>query len=236
MSSRNAAEIELGHLVHPSAGAHPGVVVIHDVWGLQDHTRDLAGRLADAGFAALALNLYRRETEVKIADPGRWIRALDDRQVIADVQAAVDLLAGHPAVGGKPVGVVGFCMGGTYAILAAAACRDLAAAVPFYGILSDAQGLLAPLAGETRKQNTPLSVAHALRCPTLAFFGEDDAFIPMADVRAFEAKLSGEHRVVVFPGAGHAFVNDTRPEMYRPEAARDAWAQMLAWLRQHLGR
>ena len=54
-------------------------------------------------------------------------------------------------------------------------------------------------------------------------------------MRAFEAKLSGEHRVVVYPGAGHAFLNDTRAEMFRPEAARDAWQQTLAWLRSHLG-
>ena len=235
MSSRNAAEIELGHFVHPRDGAHPGVVVIHDVWGLADHTRDVAGRLADAGFAVLAVNLYRRTPEPKISDPGRWIRALDDRQLLADVQAAIDFLAGHDATGGKPVGVVGFCMGGTYTILAAAACRDLAAAVPFYGMLSDAHGLLAPQPGETRKPNTPLGVAHALRCPTLAFFGEDDAFIPLADVRAFEAKLSDEHRVVVYPDAGHAFLNDTRADLYRPEAARDAWQQTLAWLRRHLG-
>lgn len=238
MSSRNAAELSLGHFVHPvdaDGGAHPGVVLIHDVWGLYDHYRDLAGRLADAGFAALAVNLYRREAEVKISDPGRWIRALDDRQVLADVQTAIDFLAGHEAVGGKRIGIVGFCMGGTYTILAAAACRGLAAAVPFYGMLSDAHGLLAPQPGEPSKPNTPLGVAHALRCPTLAFFGDEDAFIPLADVRAFEGKLSGEHRVVVVPGAGHAFFNDTRADLYRPEAARDAWEQTLAWLRRHLG-
>jgi carboxymethylenebutenolidase len=235
MSSRNAAELSLGHFVHPSEGVHPGIVVIHDVWGLQDHYRDVAGRFADAGFAALAVNLYRRDAELKISDPGRWIRALDDGRVLADVQAAIDFLGGHDAVGGKPVGVVGFCMGGMYAMLAAVSCRDLAAAVPFYGMLSDAHGLLAPQPGEPRKPNVPLDVAHSLRCPTLAFFGEDDAFIPLADVRAFEAKLSDEHRVVVYAGAGHAFLNDTRAEMYRPEAARDAWDQTLAWLRHHLG-
>jgi len=234
------SELELGYLAHPDAGTHPGVVVIHDVWGLYDHYRDLARRLAEAGYAALAVNLYRREREPKIADPGRWIRALDDRTVLADLQAAIDLLAAHPAVGGARVGIMGCCMGGSYAILAAAGCRGLAAAAPFYGMLSDEHGLLAPPSGESidraRKPRSPLAAATALRCPTLAFFGADDPYVPQDDVRAFEAKLGGEHRVVVYPGAGHAFLNDTRPEMYRPEAARDAWARMLDWFGSHLRR
>lgn len=244
------SEIELGYLAHPEGDAHPdvsegqtmcavpGVVVIHDVWGLSDHYRDLAGRLTDAGYAALAVNLYRREREPKITDPGAWIRALDDRQVLADIQASIDWLAAHPVVRGARVGVVGCCMGGTYTILAAAGCRGLAAAVPFYGMLSDEHGLLAPPAGEpidrARKPHSPLGVAAALGCPTLAFFGADDAFIPQDDVRAFEARLGSEHRVVVYPGAGHAFLNDTRAELYRPDAARDAWDQMLDWLGAHL--
>ena len=230
-------ETALGYLAHPDP-PRPGVVVIHDVWGLSDHYRDLARRFADAGFAALAVNLYRRERDPKIADPGRWIRALDDRQVLADVQAAVDWLAAHPAVAGRRVGVMGCCMGGQYTILAAAGCSGLSAAVPFYGMLSDEHGILAPAPGESidraRKPRSPLAAAAALRCPTLAFFGADDPFIPLADVHAFERSLVGPHRVVVYPGAGHAFLNDTRPEMYRPEAARDAWSKMLAWLHDHL--
>lgn len=244
------SEIEFGFLAHPEGDAHPdasegqamcaapGVVVLHDVWGLSDHYRDLARRLADAGYAAFAVNLYRRERDPKITDPGRWIRSLDDRQVLAEIQAAIDRLAAHPAVRGARVGVTGCCMGGTYAILAAAGCRGLAAAVPFYGMLSDEHGLLAPVAGEAidpaRKPRSPLAVAGALRCPTLAFFGAEDAFIPSDDVRAFEARLASEHRVVVYPGAGHAFLNDTRAEMFRPDAARDAWARMLDWFQQHL--
>jgi carboxymethylenebutenolidase len=232
------SELELGYLAHPDAGAHPGVVVIHDVWGLSDHYRDLARRLADAGYAALAVNLYRREREPKITDPGRWIRALDDRTVLADLQAAIDLVAAHPAARGERIGVMGCCMGGSYAILAAAECRGLAAAAPYYGMLSDEHGLLAPPPGEAidraRKPRSPLAAAIALRCPTLAFFGADDPYVPVDDVRAFEAKLVGDHRVVVYPGAGHAFLNDTRPEMYRPDAARDAWARMLDWFASHL--
>lgn len=227
-------ELDLGYLAKPEASA-PGVVVIHDVWGLSDHYRDLARRLANAGFAALAVNLYRALPEPKITDPGRWIRGLDDRSVLGDVQAAIDRLA---AEGAPRVGVMGCCMGGQYAILAAAGCSGLSAAVPFYGMLSDEHGLLAPAPGETidraRKPRSPLAAAASLRCPTLAFFGADDAFIPLADVRAFESALAPAHRVVVYPGAGHAFLNDTRPELYRPDAARDAWARMREWFAAHL--
>ena len=234
-------ELDLGYLAHRAGAARPGVVVIHDVWGLADHTRDLARRLAAEGFAALALNLYRRTPDPQIDDPGAWIRALPDPQVIGDVQSAIDLLAAHPSVAGRRVGVVGFCMGGTYTIHAAARCRGLAAAVPFYGMLSHEHGLLAPPPGTSldvaRKPRSPLEAAREVRCPLLGCFGAADPYIPTDDVRRFDENLdaSGQpHEVIVYPGAGHAFLNDTRAELYRPDAARDAWSRMLAWLRTHL--
>jgi carboxymethylenebutenolidase len=234
-------ELELGTLAHRADRTQPGVVVIHDVWGLSDHTRDLARRLAGDGFAALAVDLYRRTPQPKITDPGAWIRALPDPQVIADVQSAVDFLAAHAVVAGQRIGVVGFCMGGTYAIHAAASCRGVSAAVPFYGMLSHEHGLLAAPPGTfldpARKPRSPLDAARSVRCPLLGCFGADDPFIPTDDVHRFDANLdaSGQpHEVIVYAGAGHAFVNDTRAEMYRPEAARDAWSRMLAWFRRYL--
>ena len=235
------AEIELGYLAHPDAGPQPGVVLIPDVRGLYDHYRDLARRLASEGFAVLAVNLYRRGESVEISDPGRWIRGLDDRRVLDDVQAAVDELRADTSTGGRRVGVTGFCMGGQYAILAAAGCRGLGAAVAFYGMLSHQRGLLAPAAGESldpaRKPRSPLEAGAHARCPLLGLFGRDDPFVAVEDVRALERQLekSGQpHEVVLYEGAGHAFMNDTRPEMYRPEVARDAWARTLAWFRRNL--
>ena len=236
-----AAEIELGYLAHPEGGPHPGVVLIPDVRGLYDHYRELARRLAGDGFAVLAVDLYRREGAVEISDPGRWIRGLDDRRVLGDVQSAIDHLAAHPAAAGRRLGVTGFCMGGQYTILAAAGCRGLSAAVAYYGMLSHERGLLAPAAGESldpaRKPRSPLEAAASARCPVLGLFGRDDPFVAVDDVRALERQLekSGQpHEVVLYEGAGHAFMNDTRPEMYRPEVARDAWPRMLAWFRRHL--
>jgi len=230
-------DLDLGYLAHPESGTHPGVVMIHDVWGLADHTRDLARRLAAEGFAVLAVDLYRRETKVEISDPGAWMKALSDVQVLGDLEAGAQLLAGHPAVGGKSVGITGFCMGGMYVLLAAAGCRGFSAAAAYYGLLSYDHGLLAQPREPERKPHDALEAAPAIRCPVLAFFGEEDEFVPVADVRALEEKLtesSAPSQVILYRGAGHAFMNDTRPEAYRPEIAASAWVEMLAFFRKHL--
>jgi carboxymethylenebutenolidase len=241
MESLVTSELELGYLAHRADAVQSGVVVIHDVWGLYDHYRDLARRLAGDGFAALAVNLYRRTPEPKITDPGAWIRALSDPQVIGDVQLAVDFLAAHRAVAGRRIGVVGFCMGGTYAIHAAAGCRGVSAAVSFYGMLSHERGLLAPPPGAgldpVRKPRSPLEAARDVRCPLLGCFGAEDPYITTDEVARFDEQLDASghaHEVIVYPGAGHAFLNDTRAEMYRPEAARGAWSRMVAWFQRHL--
>ncbi len=234
------AEHPLGYLAHPESGVHPGVVMIHDVWGLSDHTRDLAQRLASEGFAVLALDLYRRESEVRIEDPAAWIRDLSDPQVLGDVQAGIDALAALPATSGGRIGTVGFCMGGMYALLAACSCTGLSAGVPFYGLLSHAHGILYAPDGldPERKPREPLEAARELRCPLLGFFGEDDESVPPADVEVLRERVaeSGQpSELVIYAGAGHAFMNDTRPEAYRPEVAALAWGRMVEFLRAQLG-
>jgi carboxymethylenebutenolidase len=216
------------------------VVVIHDVWGLSDHTRDVSVRLAGEGFCVLALDLYRRKAEVRLDDPGAWIRSLSDPEAVADVAAATAFLARHPASAGRPAGVTGFCMGGTYALHAACADTGVAAAVPFYGMLSHEHGLLHDPGGldPALKPRQPLDAAADLRCPVLCFFGDRDDFVPLSDIEELERRLGAtgvESEVVVYPGAGHAFMNDTRPGAYREEAARDAWSRTIAFFRRHLG-
>jgi carboxymethylenebutenolidase len=233
-------EAELGYLARPEQGRHPGVVLLHDVWGLTDHTRDMARRLAAEGYCVLALDLYRREAEVRIENPGAWMRALSDPQVLADVQAGIDFLAARPETTGR-VGLTGFCMGGMYVLMGACQCRGLAAAAPFYGLLSHRRGILHDPQGldPARKPREPLAMASELRCPLLAFFGADDEFITQDEVRLLEAGLakSGRpHQVVVYPGAGHAFMNDTRAAAFRPETAQDAWGRLLAFFAEHLAQ
>lgn len=234
--SRKPQDTELGTLIRAEVGG-AAVVMIHDVWGVSDHTRDLANRLAAEGVSVLALDLYRRESTVEIQNPGAWMRDLSDPQALADIQAGIDSLA----AAGDKVGVVGFCMGGMYALMAAASCRGLDAAVPFYGLLSHQHGILFDEAGLdlAKKPREPLSLAPEVRCPLLAFFGEEDEFVPLEDIRALEAGLeraSAKTEVVVYPGAGHAFMNDTRADAFRPEIAADAWGRMTAFLRAELLR
>jgi len=221
-------EVELGHLVHPAAGVHPGVVMIHDVWGVTDHTRDLARRLAGDGFAVLALDLYRSKGDWKIEAPGPWMRRLSDPEAIADVKAGVAFLSQHPAAAGRPVGVTGFCMGGMMALLAACADTGVAAAVPYYGLLSHEHGILYAEEGldPVLKPRQPIDAVADLTCPALSDIDELKRRLAARDVPS---------EVVVYPGAGHAFMNEPRVEAYRPEAARDAWARMLAFFRRHLG-
>ena len=132
-------------------------------------------------------------------------------------------------------------MGGMYTLLAACDCRDLSAAVPYYGLLSYEHGLMADPEGGARdlarRPHDVLTAAPRLGCPTLGFFGEDDEFVPVEDVRALESTLaatSHDTEIVLYEGAGHAFMNDTRPEAFRAEIASKAWGRMVDFLRSTL--
>ena len=229
------AELAEGAFAEPGDGPQPGVVVIPDVWGLSDHTRDIAQRLAREGFAALALDIYRKTGRPSLADPAAalaWIRELSDPLVLETVQEGIDALAGNAAVAGRPVGLIGFCMGGQYAWLAACTCRGLSAVAPFYGMLRYEPGLDAK-----KKPREPLAAVAALSCPALGLYGREDALIPNADVDELEARLAQQPQpfeIVRYAGAGHAFLNDTRPALYRPEPAADAWRRLLAFLHARL--
>ena len=226
-------DLDHGFLAHPAQGSCPGVVMIPDVWGLSDHYRDLARRLAGEGFAVLAVDPYRKIGAPEIASPAEalaWIRGLSDPVVLETLQEARDGLAGHAAADGRRIGITGFCMGGQYAILGACGCRGFAACVPFYGMLRYAPGL-----DPARKPRSPLEALAELPCPLLGLYGEDDHLIPVSDVGELEQAVEkGGGEVKLYPGAGHAFMNETRPEMYRADAARDAWPRMVEFFRRHL--
>ena len=231
-----------GALYAPDAAAaaatlarpRPGVLIIHDVWGLYDQYHAVAKRLAAAGFVALALDLYARgDKPGSPADmPGvmRFLHQLPDRRVLADVQAALDFLRARPEVAGRKLGLTGFCMGGKYAFLAAARCRGISAVVAWYGLLhADAI--------DAENPEHALDAIGDLACPLLAFFGADDVLIPLRDVEALRALAQARGlpvETVVYTGAGHAFANDSRPEAYRADAASDAWRRALAFFAREL--
>jgi carboxymethylenebutenolidase len=123
-------------------------------------------------------------------------------------------------------------MGGMYALLAGCEDERLAACVSWYGMLRYADY-------DANNPASPLDVAAQLHCPLLGLYGEDDALIPLADVAALRTVLADAGKtahVRTYPGAGHAFFNDTRSDAYRPAAAADAWSRALAFLGEHLGK
>jgi carboxymethylenebutenolidase len=218
----------------PASSARlPGLVVIPDVRGLSEHYRDVARRFAGEGFFTLAVDLYSREGVPEFPDmPSvfRWMRALPDTRVLSDLAAAVAYVARRPEVAPHAVGITGFCMGGQYALMAACAVPGLAACVSWYGMLRYAET-------DAVKPASPLDLAPELRCSYLGLFGEEDAIVPLADVEELRAILQREEKtfeIVTYPGAGHAFFNDTRPDAYRPAAAKDAWPRAVAFFRRHL--
>jgi len=217
----------------------PGVVLIHDVWGLSDHSRALAADLAQEGFAVLEIDLYRDMDDVSIEAPGPFIRTLSDPGILADLDAGADWLVGEMNARPK-VGVMGVCMGGTYALLAACLSDRFAAAAPFYGILSYDEGMLAEPSGRDRERKpfAPIEVASRLRMPLLASFGAEDEFVPVDHVRALEGALpkgGPPWQVDLYEGAGHAFLNRTREAAYRADASARAWSKLIPFLRSELG-
>lgn len=233
--------VPLGRFHRPSEGdTFPGIVFVHDVMGLSDHSRALSSDLAREGFGVLELALYRRLGEVEIADPGAMIRSLSDEDVLADIEAGADWLRGEsPGCRGRKVGLVGTCMGGTFTILAACLSDRFDAAAPFYGLLSYDDGLIAGGEGRdrARKPISPIEAAPRLRTPMLASFGAEDDFVPERDVAAFEAAVAASGVACAidrYPGAGHAFLNRTREAAWRPEASAAAWARIVPFLHAEL--
>jgi carboxymethylenebutenolidase len=200
--------------------AHPGVVVIQEWWGLVPHIKDVAERFAREGFVALAPDLYHGEAADEPDEARKLAMALDANRAVQEIAAAARYLKKMSHVAPQKVGVVGWCMGGGLSLSTAANHADLiGAAVVFYG---------RPLtASDTAK----------LQVPVLGLYAEHDHGIPVEAVTAFEAEMQKQrvpHEVHVYPGASHAFFNDTRPQIYQAEAAQDAWQKTLAWFRTYL--
>ena len=228
MTERAGREIEFtsgsdtvrGYLAVPASGSGPGVLVIQEWWGLVDHIRDVCDRFARDGFVALAPDLYRGE---RAGDPdaaGRLMMSLEIPRAARDLEAAVQALLGQDATVGARVGAVGFCMGGQLALFAATRAPRIGAVVDFYGI----------------HPNVTLDLSR-LEAAVLGIFAERDDFVPPEAARKLEADLrsAGKRaRIAIYPGVGHAFFNDSRPDAYDAKAAARARAELLAFLRAEL--
>jgi len=205
----------------PAAGHGPGVLVIQEWWGMVPHIRDVCDRLAREGFVALAPDLYRGETGSEPDAAGRLMMNLEIPRALGDLDAAVAELLNTHAVDGAKVGVVGFCMGGQLALAIGCHSARVAAVVDFYGI----------------HPNVALDLAR-LSAPVLAVFAERDEFISAETVASLSRDLQAagvRASVRTLAGAQHAFMNDSRPDVYDAAAAAEGWSALLAFLRAELG-
>jgi carboxymethylenebutenolidase len=209
-----------GFLAQPdSPGRHPGLVVIQEWWGLVPHIKDVAGRFARQGFVALAPDLYHGQAASEPDEARKLAMELDRQRAVAEIVAAMRYLQSLDRVAPDKIGVVGWCMGGSLAIAAAAANPQTGAAVAFYGMPRS------------------LDTLQSIRCPVLGLYGEHDHGISLEMVHAFDAELEKNeilHEVHIYAGAEHAFFNDSRPHIYNAPAAQDAWQRTLDWFRIHL--
>lgn len=203
------------------AGPFPGVVVLQEWWGLNDHIKDVTGRLAAEGYVALAPDLYHGKVTKDPNEAGKLMGALDQKldAAVRDMTAAVDALASNPVVKRDRIGVTGFCMGGRLALTLAARDGRVKAAAGWYGVPVPDDATLKKIKGEV-----------------LYIYGDQDQFVTKADVARLEKALKAggvKGRVVTYP-APHAFFNDTRPDVYRPDHAKDAWGHVLDLFRRTL--
>ena len=211
-----------GYLALPASGSGPGVVVIQEWWGLTSHIKDVADRLAAAGFVALAPDLFGGATTHDAEEAGRLMQQLPVDRAARDLGGAVDYLLAHDAVTSEKVGAVGFCMGGGFVLVLAAQHGDkIGAAVPFYGVLGEEYPSF-----------------ENLTAPLLGHFGELDEMATPDAVRELAAtieKESGRRPDFRFYPAGHAFFNDENLiGTYDPEQAAKAWEATISFLRAQL--
>ena len=209
-----------GFLAAPARqGPAPAVVVIHEIFGLNDDIRGTTRRLADAGYVAVAVDLFSggNRAACMLSVIGGMLSRRIDSAPVRSLQAVVEWIKRRPEADAERIGVIGFCMGGGYALLLACADDDIRAASVFYGM-----------------NPRPLSVV-AAACPVVGSYPEKD-FTRKAAV-ALESAVAGygvPHDLKVYPGTRHGFFSAGR-DVFAPEAAEDAWARTLGFFNAHMG-
>ncbi|HVT01757.1 MAG TPA: dienelactone hydrolase family protein [Thermoanaerobaculia bacterium] len=214
---------ETGYLSVPAgSGKHPAIIVIQEWWGVTDWIKGNADRFADAGYVALAPDLYRGKSTEDPAVAHELMRGLPEDRAVGDIKGAFALLAARPDVDKKRIGVIGWCMGGGYSLALATVEPRLAACVINYG----------------RLVTDPATIAR-IRSPMLGNFGATDRGITPQDVAQFEAALKTagkEQDIKEYPGAGHGFMNPGNKDGYNPAASSDAWKRIDGFLGRKLKR
>jgi carboxymethylenebutenolidase len=212
-----------GYLTRPKGDERrPAVVVIHEWNGINDHIRDVARRLAKAGYVALAPDLLSRQGGTSsfpsVSAANEAAVKLPDESIIKDLGGAVNFLKAQNFVRPK-IGVIGFCWGGGKTLMFTTRSKDLAASVVYYGSnpsnLDDIKNITAPVLGQ---------------------YGGADERVTSGAPKLEEAmkKYGKSFEYKIYPGAPHAFNNDTSDRSYRAEAAKEAWDRTLEFFKKHL--
>jgi carboxymethylenebutenolidase len=206
-----------GYLSEADGGSKKGVIVIQEWWGLNDHVKEVADRFAKAGFIALAPDLYHGTVTKSPDEAGKLLMALSIAQAEKDLRGAVAHLRG---LTGKPVGTVGFCMGGALSLFAACSNgNDIGACVLYYGghpnVQYDFDRLTAPIQGHWAEH-------------------DDFANPNAAKIEAALKQRGKEYEFHRYPGTKHAFFNDQRPEVYDRKAAQQSWERTVAFFNANL--
>jgi carboxymethylenebutenolidase len=221
VSYRSGDETVNAMLYTPNGtGPFPALVAVHEWWGLNDWVKEQASKLADAGYLTLAIDVYRGKVTNDPKEAQELMRGVPGSRAKTDLAAAFDYLKSRKNVDAKRIGVIGWCMGGGYAMDMALLEPGLAAAVINYGHLATDPT-------ELKKINAPI----------LGIFGGQDRSIPPEDVHKFEQqmkKLGKKIDVVIYPDAGHAFENPNNRGGYREQDAASAWQTTVKFLDAHL--
>jgi carboxymethylenebutenolidase len=209
-----------GYFVQSKAkGKRPALIVIQEWWGLNDHIKSVAERFADEGYFVLAPDLYEGVSTKDAEEAGRLMQGLEQKEGLAILHAAVDFLKSQEEVIQDKIGVTGFCMGGTYALLLACHHESIKASAPFYG-------------------DVPADdVLENLMAPVLFIGAENDFWITKDKMQRLSSALTKFNKVgevKIYKGVGHAFFNDTRPEAYDDNSAQDAWKSVNEFFRKYL--
>ena len=203
-------------------GPFPGIVVIHEWWGLNDWVKDQASKLSDLGYVALAIDLYRGKVATTPDEAHELMRGLPEDRAKRDLHAAFEFLQSQSNVKKDRIGSIGWCMGGGFSLDMALQEPTLRADVINYGHLA-----------------TDTDSLKKINASILGIFGGKDRGIPVDDVKKFEQtlkQLGKKVEIVIYPDAGHAFENPNNKDGYRPDDAADAWKRTVKFLAETLGK
>ena len=223
-------EIPAYRAMPASGGALPVVLVVQEIFGVHEHIKDVCRRLAKLGYLAIAPELYARQGDVaklaNIDEIRKVVAQVPDRQVMSDLDAAVAFAKAAGANTAK-LAVTGFCWGGRITWIYSAHNPGVKAGIAWYGRLVGQASELTP--------KHPVDIAADLKAPVLGLYGAADQGIPVDTVEKMRAACSAAKKtceITVYPDMPHAFYADYRPS-YRESAAKDGWAKLQAWLKQH---